>query len=219
MSDDSIREAIEDPVGFRLSVAKHFLDKIPASIPNENSLEHFLLETNVDCFLFFSSSITDVVKIEINNRFDLFDKDNVFYIHGIRKKLGNTGAQKQVKDTIARYFSTPMRHDGQNAGIKSGLVHTEQGYFDATNSALWELQVLRNKVAHGRIANISNGQISLDFTIRDRENPKYRRTIENPNAYFSGIFERLTSFVEQVHLPDPQKARPPHHKQLDFRLE
>lgn len=219
MSDDSIREAIADPVRFRLSVAKHFLDKIPTAIPNKNSLEHFLLETNVDCFLFFSSSITDVVKIEINNRFELFNKNNVFYIHGIRKKLGNTGAQKQVKDTIARYFSTPIRHSGQNAGVKSRLVHTEQGYFDVTNSTLWELQILRNKVAHGRIADISNGQISLDFTIRDRENPKYRRIIENPNAYFSGIFERLTSFVEQIRLLNPQKTQSSYHKQLDFRLE
>lgn len=220
MEDDFIRETIADPVDFKLTISRHFLDKIPPCIPKESSLEHFLLETNVDCFLFFSSSVVDVIKIEINNRFDLFDKDNVFYIHGIRKKLGNIGVQKQVKDVIARYFSTPIWHDGQEPSAKSSPVQTDHGHFDLTNSTLWELQILRNKAIHGRIIDKSNGQINLDFTVRDlRGNPKYRITIENPNKYFSGIFESLARFVEQMRIINPQKTQSSHHRHLNFRLE
>ncbi|HEY8109786.1 MAG TPA: hypothetical protein VIG05_02840 [Candidatus Nitrosotenuis sp.] len=221
--DDITRDIICDPIDYRLTIAKHFLGKITSSIPKENSFEHFLLEANIDAFLFFSSSVIDMIKVEINDRFNLFDRENVFYIHGIRKNLGNSGIQKQVKDAIAEYFSVPT-HEQLDRGAKPRCIKTDQGYFDATNSTLWELQVLRNKAAHGKILNIADHKIIFDFIIRDPKGPenlpKYQVTVENPEEYFLQIFNNLMCFVKQIRLLNPQKTQSSHHtKQLDFRLE
>jgi hypothetical protein len=221
--DDILRDIICDPIDYRLTVARHFLGKITPSIPKENSLEHFLLEANIDAFLFFSSSVIDMIKVEINDRFDLFNKENVFYIHGIRKKLGNSGIQKQVKDTIAKYFSVPT-HERLDPDVKSRRIKTDQGYFDVTNSTLWELQILRNKVTHGKILSIIDHKIILAFTIRDSKGlknpPKYQVIVKNPEEYFLQIFNNLTCFVKQIRLLNPQKTQSSHHtKQFDFKLE
>ncbi|QLH09149.1 hypothetical protein [Candidatus Nitrosotenuis sp. DW1] len=223
ITEDVTRDIICDPVDNRLTIARHFLGKITPSIPKENSFEHFLLEANIDAFLFFSSSIIDMIKIEINDRFDLFDKENVFYIHGIRKKLGNAGVQKQVKDTIAKYFSVPT-HQRPSSETRPRHIKTDQGYFDATDSTLWELQILRNKVTHGKILNIADHKITLDFTIRDfkglKTPPKYQVTVENPKEYFGQVFDNLTQFVRQIRLLNPQKTQSFHHtEQFDFKLE
>ncbi|MBM2852911.1 MAG: hypothetical protein HW420_1458 [Candidatus Nitrosotenuis sp.] len=223
--DDTLRDIICDPVDYKLTIAGHFLGKITSSIPKEGSFEYFLLETNINAFLFFSSSVIDIIKVEINNRFDLFDKENVFYIHGIRKKLGNSGIQKQVKDIIVKYFSVPTYHEQLDFDTKSDrIIKTKQGYFDATESVLWELQILRNKATHGKILNIADHKVSLDFTVRGlkgQEKPsKYQITTENPNEYFLHIFENLAYFVKQIRLLNPQKTQSFHHvEQLDFRLE
>lgn len=215
--DDVIRDIICDPVECRLAVARHFLGKITPEIPKENSLEHFLLETNIDAFLFFSSSVIDMIKVEINDRFDLFDKENVFYIHGIRKKLADSGIQKQVKDAIAGYFSVPTYRQS-DPDAKPG-----HGHFDTTNSSLWELQTLRNKVTHGKILNITDCKVILEFTVRDprgkKKQPKYQITVENPEEYFVQIFNNLALFVKQIRLLNPQKRQSGHHMQFDFRLE
>ncbi len=221
--DDIIRDIICDQIDCRLTIARHFLDKITPSIPKENSFEHFLLEANVDAFLFFSSSVIDMIKVEINNKFNLFDKENVFYIHGIRKRLGDSGIQRQVKEAIAKYFSIPTYYEQSHSDTKSRCIKTNQGYFDATDSTLWELQILRNKAIHGKIINITDHKVSLDFTIRNssmHENPKYLVTIENPNVFFLQIFNNLASFAKQIRLLSPQKTQSFHHtEQLDFKLE
>ena len=85
-----------DPAAFKVSMAMHFLEKIPKRIP-ESDIERMTLEANIDSFLFFASSVIDVIKREINDEFELFDKENVFYIHGIRKHLSDSGKQKKVK--------------------------------------------------------------------------------------------------------------------------
>lgn len=219
--DDIIQDIIYDQIDCRLVIAKNFLGRITPSIPKENSFEHFLLETNVDAFLFFSSSVIDMIKVEINNKFSLFDKENVFYIHGIRKRLDNSGIQKQIKDIIAKYFSVPTCHE--HAETESGLIKSEAGYFDTTSSTLWELQTLRNKAVHGKILNIIDHKVSIDFTIRDsgrQKNSKYIVTVENPNEYFLQIFNNLSSFVRQIRLLNPQKAQSFHHtERFDFKLE
>ncbi len=221
--DNIAKDIICDPVDCRLVIAGHFLGKITPSMPKENSLEHFLLEANIDAFLFFSSSVIDMIKVEINDRFDLFDKENIFYIHGIRKKLGNSGIQKQVKDTIAKYFSVPTQEKPDFKTVHARKT-ADHGYFDATNSTLWELQILRNKVTHGRILNISDCKITLDFTIRSakemKNRPKYQVIVKDPEEYFVQIFNNLTCFVRQIRLLNPQKTQSSHHiEQIDFRLE
>ncbi len=217
--DGTLRDIMSDQIDGRLVIAKNFLDRIATSVPKQGSFEHFLLETNAGAFLFFSSSVIDMIKVEINNKFNLFDKENVFYIHGIRKKLGGSGIQKQTKDVIAKYFSVPTYHEPSSAGQVHGKTDLE--YFDAANSALWELQAMRNKAVHGKIFNAVDQKISIDFTVRDSDaQKKYTVTVENPNEYFLQMFNSLASFVRQIRLLNPQKSQSAHHlEQFGFKIE
>lgn len=219
---DVLKNIIDDPIEYKLVIAKHFLDKISLNIPKENSFEYFILETNIDAFLFFATNVIDIIKIEINNKFDLFDKENIFYIHGIRKKLDSHGVQKQIKDIIARYFSTPTYYEQLNTDTNFRSSIHNHGSIDVVNSSLWELQTLRNKAIHGKMLNItSKHKIRFDFTIRDPKNNRtaYQDIIDNPRKYFTSIFENLVQFVEQIRLLNPQKIQTSYYKQIDFRLE
>jgi hypothetical protein len=183
------KKYLSDPVAFKLSIASHFLKKIPKKIPR-SSAGRSTLEANIDSFLFFASSVIDVIKREINDEFELFDKENVFYIHGIRKHLSDSGKQKQVKKIIASYFTTPIKENGNHWNTKQ--------------SSLWRLQVLRNKVTHGHILKQADKKIiKITYTI-----PQYRKLgnsvfgfeeiIKNPHLYFAQIFEDLDKFVRKT---------------------
>ncbi|MEO9310591.1 MAG: hypothetical protein ABI337_09930 [Nitrososphaera sp.] len=181
----NIRYLSQDPVLFKLVLARHFLNKIPKR--NPRSLHgRLILEANVDVFLFFASSVIDVIKREINERFDIFDKDNVFYIHGIRKQLTDTGEQGLVKKIIASYFTTPMKSKSQKWNTK--------------HSGLWKLQILRNKAIHGyTIQSDSRKTIKITYTIRQYkrlgESFEFVETIQNPRKYFENVFNDLENFV------------------------
>ncbi|MFY9300616.1 MAG: hypothetical protein WAO91_05455 [Candidatus Nitrosotenuis sp.] len=185
----SARKYLSDPATFKLSIAGHFLKKIPKKIP-ESDVGRSTLEANIDSFLFFASSVIDVIKREINDEFELFDKENVFYIHGIRKCLSDSGKQKQVKKIISSYFTTPIKVNGNRWNTKQ--------------SSLWRLQILRNKVTHGHILNPADKKtINITYTI-----PQYRKigdsvfgfeeNIKNPHRYFAQIFEDLDEFVRKT---------------------
>ncbi|HSA97688.1 MAG TPA: hypothetical protein VLF17_01255, partial [Candidatus Nitrosotenuis sp.] len=138
--------------------------------------------------------------------------------------LGDSGIQRQIKDVIAKYFSAPVHYEQSHTDTElRRIIKTDRGHFDATNSSLWELQTLRNKATHGKILNIINHKVSLEFTIRHssmRENPVYLITVENTNEYFLQIFNSLSSFVKQIRLLNPQKTQSAHHtERLDFKLE
>ena len=157
------------------------------------------LEANIDSFLFFASSAIDVLKREINDEFELFDKENVFYIHGLRKHLSDSGKQKKVKKIISGYFTTPSKKHGNAWNTKQ--------------SSLWRLQILRNKVTHGHILK-PRGREVLSITYAVLQYRKIGDTIfefeqntKNPHAYFARIFEDLNDFVKKIHSVIPIKSR------------
>lgn len=181
----SIEYLSQDPVLFKLVLAKHFLNKIPSKLP-QSVHDRLMLEANIDSFLFFASSVIDVIKREINEKFEIFDKDNVFYIHGIRKQLADTGKQGLVKKIIASYFTTPTKNRSQKLNTKY--------------SGLWRLQILRNKVTHGHIIQPSNKKtIKITYTVRQYkkhgESFEFDETAQNPRRYFEDIFNDLENFV------------------------
>ncbi|HXG74621.1 MAG TPA: hypothetical protein VNK44_07380 [Candidatus Nitrosotenuis sp.] len=178
----------QDPVLFKLALAKHFLDKIPKKVPQSVS-GSLTLEANVDSFLFFASSVIDVIKREINEKFEIFDKDNVFYIHGIRKQLADTGKQGLVKRAIASYFTTPTKNRSQK--------------WDTKRSGLWKLQILRNKATHGHIMQPSDKKtIRIRYTIRQfkklGESFEFEEMVQDPRRYFEDIFADLEKFVIKI---------------------
>lgn len=175
----------QDPVLFKLTLSKHFLSKIPKKVP-QSTHDCLILEANMDSFLFFASSVIDVIKREINEEFKIFDKDNVFYIHGIRKQLVNSGKQGLVKKIIASYFTTPTKNKSQKWNTK--------------HSGLWKLQILRNKVTHGHIMQSRNKKtIKITYTVRQYkklgESFEFVELVQNPRKYFEGFFNDLESFV------------------------
>ncbi len=206
------KKIISDPVDFKITVAKHFLYKIPNKIP-KHDLEYFLFEVNVDTFLFFCSSSIDLIKREINEKFKLFDKENVFYIHGVRKKLADSGSQKITKQIIADYFTTPSH------------TKTAKSGWNTKQSSLWRLQVLRNQVAHGHVLKKVNGGKALRFVYTIREYKKQSATpylleelVENPRKYFEEIFDDLCEFIKKTRKITMPKARPTHHKKRIFEF-
>jgi hypothetical protein len=211
-SDKIVKQIISNPIDFKLTVARYFLYKIPEKIPQQNH-DYFLFEVNADIFLFFCSSVIDLIKREINEKFELFDKENVFYIHGIRKKLADSGNQKRVKQIIANYFTTPAHKTA-----KSG--------WDVRQSSLWRLQILRNQVTHGHVLNKVDAE-TLNFSYTIREYKKYGKTpyvfrerVRNPRQYFEEIFVDLCEFVKKTHQIILPKARSQHHTNwFDFRLD
>jgi hypothetical protein len=182
---------LSDPAAFKIAMAKHFLGKIPKRVPESNT-GRLTLEANIDSFLFFASSAIDVIKREINNEFELFDKENVFYIHGLRKKLADSGRQKKVKKIIGDYFTTPSRIQSAKSGLNT------------KRSSLWRLQVLRNKVTHGHILKSKNGNsIKITYVIRqqmtrDGLSLHFEENVKNPQKYFGAIFEDLNCFVKKT---------------------
>jgi hypothetical protein len=175
----------QDPVLFKITLARHFLNKIPKKIP-QSTHDRLILEANVDSFLFFAASVVDVMKREINKKFEIFDNDNVFYIHGIRKQLADTGKQGLVKKIIASYFTAPTKNRSQK-------LNTEY-------SVLWKLQILRNKVTHGHILQAGGKKIiKITYTVRQYKRFdgtfEFDETVQNPRKYFGEIFDNLEDFV------------------------
>lgn len=205
-SDKIAKKILFDPVDFKITVAKHFLHKIPNKIPNKD-LDYFLFETNAETFLFFCSSSVDIVKREINEKFKLFDKENVFYIHGIRKKLSDSGDQKKTKQIIADYFTTPTH------------AKTTKSGWNTKQSSLWRLQILRNQATHGHVLKKTSDGKSLSFVYSVREYKKHGKTpyllkelTKNPKKYFGEIFDDLCEFVKKTRKITAPKIQSQYHK-------
>lgn len=169
------------PIKSRILSARRFLAKIPDKTPKTNT-EHQKLEENVCAFLFFSSSIIEMIKRQINDEFEIFDKKNVFYIHGIRKKLKDSGTQGKIKQTIADHFTTPYM-----VGTKTNTA----------KSKLWVLQTLRNQAMHHGVIQIQNDKIVFSFTIHESKT-KFTQTAKNPHRYFGALLKDLIEFVQQT---------------------
>lgn len=63
---------MKSPLEFKLYASKTFLGKIPITVPKENTIAHQNLETNTSAFLFFSSGVIEIIKRQINDRFEIF---------------------------------------------------------------------------------------------------------------------------------------------------
>ena len=172
-----------DPIRFKLKMTRHFLSKIPSKIP-KSTAGHARLEVNSEMFLFFAASVVEMLKRKINDEFEIFDKQNVFYIHGLRKSLASSGRQGKTKRLISKYFTTP-RHT-------TSKTETE-------NSTLWILQSLRNQAMHGNIIDIHNDTILFSYTIREGKRAyHFQQKSQNPQKYFGKIFAGLDRFNAEI---------------------
>ncbi|MEM3144138.1 MAG: hypothetical protein QXW91_05895 [Candidatus Nitrosotenuis sp.] len=174
----------EDPVKIRLAIAQHILNKIPEDVVNEHA-DLIELETRAAEFLFFAASVIDIIKREINDRFQTFDRENVYYIYGFTKHLPDDKDGIKIKQTIFRYFSTP------NITERTPMA----------KSMLWKLQQLRNQASHGCIIAIVENRVRFTFTIRNGKGKttyKIKETTARPQHYFKRILKKLCAFVVEI---------------------
>lgn len=171
-----------DSMQFKLETAEKFLAKIPSQIP-KTPRELEKLEENSEAFLFFASGVIEIIKRQINDRFEIFDKQNVFYMHGLRKNLANSGSQKKAKEAIASYFTTPKT----------------KPRVDATKSSLWRLQALRNQAMHGNIICKTGCSLVFRYTVREGKTMhEFVQKTQDPYRYFEQILISLKRFNAQV---------------------
>ena len=170
-----------DELEFKIKTARKFLAKIPDFVPARQKQR---LEENTQGFLFFASGGIEIVKRRINNRFEIFDKNNVFYIHGLRKNLSDKGVQKMAKTAISDYFSVPKQ-------IKSRT--------DVSKSSLWRLQSLRNQAMHGNMISIDGKTLVFSYTIHQGQNTyRFVQKTQNPHRYFAHMLDNLEKFTAQI---------------------
>jgi hypothetical protein len=175
---------MENHLEFKLEATQRFLAKIPTKIPTSTKQQR-ILEENSEAFLFFASGVIEIVKRQINDRFEIFDKENIFYIHGLRKQLSDQGIQKKTKSAISHYFTTPKY-------TKSKI--------NTTKSSLWRLQSLRNQAMHGNIIKIYDNSLVFLYTIRDgKTSRQFIQKTTNPHRYFGEIFSDLRGFTAKIH--------------------
>ncbi|MFM7862308.1 MAG: hypothetical protein ACKO7Y_06160 [Candidatus Nitrosotenuis sp.] len=171
-----------DSTEFKLETAEKFLAKIPSQVP-KTPRELEKLEENAEAFLFFASGVIEAVKRQINDKFEIFDKQNVFYMHGLRKNLANSGSQKKVKDAITTYFTT----------LKT------KPRVDTTKSSLWRLQMLRNQAMHGNIIFMQGCSLVFRYTAREGNTMhQFVQKTQDPRRYFERILVSLKRFRAQV---------------------
>jgi hypothetical protein len=174
---------VDKQIQFKIRAAEKFLAKIPSTIP-KNASQMEKMEENSEAFLFFAASAIELAKRQINERFGIFDGKNVFYIHGLRKNLANTGAQGMARAAIASYFSSPK--------------HTKSKT-DTSESSLWILQALRNQAMHGKIIQVCRRFLTFQYTVHDSKTTlEFVQKTQNPHKYFARILAQLEKFLVQI---------------------
>lgn len=172
-----------DELEFKIKIARKFLAAIPDFVP-ANAKQKQTLEENTQGFLFFASGGIEIVKRRINDRFEIFNRNNVFYIHGLRKNLSDNGAQKRAKTAISNYFSTPKQ------------INTR---IDVDKSSLWRLQSLRNQAMHGNMINIDGKTLVFPYTIhQDKNTYCFVQKTRNPHRYFAQMLDNLEKFTARI---------------------
>ena len=174
---------MDKQIQFKLDAAEKFLSKIPKKAP-KNHTELQKMEENSEAFLFFASGVIEIVKRQINDKFEIFDRQNVFYIHGLRKNLTDSGPQKKVKETIGNYFTAP-----KYTGVR----------VDVTKSSLWRLQALRNQAMHGNIIKVQGQVLAFTYAIHQgRTIHEFVQKTRYPQRYFEQILHQLKKFTAQT---------------------
>ena len=198
LSDTVSKEILIDTVDFKLVLAKHVLERIPNQISSDFDWNHFVLESNVESFLFYSNLAIESLAMKIDETYNLqvlstyntkiisenqnhlWDQTEInreqlregLTIFKVRNLLNPAIADHaRIQDIITRYFGDPQL--------------TSNGW-DLSRSSLWQLRKLRNHVAHSQIMN--------------------RRIIAgNPRNRVLYLF-RFT--IEDYQSPDPSRNRP-----------
>lgn len=188
LDDKTSREILLDPVDFKMSIAKNYLNKIPECVPLDFDWNHFILEANCESFLFFANLAIENLAIKISEHFNLIPKskyntrrlvpnlqttgwkvnDNFLNeqfaenttIFSVRDSLDLTNSNhKLIYDIIMKYFDRPRQTASD---------------WDFSNSSLWQLRELRNHIAHSTLLN----RMALRGTIESKTLYLFRFTLE-----------------------------------------
>jgi len=221
LDDDKAKKILLDKTDYKLIIAKKFLQRIKPNVPLDFDKEHFELEYFSESFVLFAGSVLEVLKQEINDKFNCYPRkkykgDIIPVEEGLREihfpeftleklitKLKKRGKQKQVKDVLLKYFNKPRKTKGQ---------------WDFSNSKLWQLWELRSHIAHERAfsrravrgVGLPDGD-KTSYLFRFRINkprttktgiskPGYIVAIvnDNPQEFFQDLFDSLIQCRDEI---------------------
>ena len=193
--DDLGKAILTNPTDYKMCLARYHLLKIQDDVPLNFDKNHFVLEYNVESFLFYANLGIENIAFNINSQFnDIVPRakysiqtleyhtgsiknittvsgDGRWYdrltIYSVRKALDpSIDEQKIVSDIIDNYFSKPEE------------INSNQ--YDFTKSSLWVLRELRNYIAHNPIlgrhlvrgsGDITSFLLRVNYIYYEKEEP------------------------------------------------
>ncbi len=225
----NMREVYYDPVKFKLYVSESILKQIPNNVPLKNDIESLVLEQNIESFLFFLSSAQDIVLQEINSVLKITkDKKNKREFFSKLSKCENPKG-KLISQELDKSFNKPVMKFRRISGeelkrifpletdsLVFGLKKRDDGFFDlpywdSETSWRWEINKLRNEVAHNTVLKRLPMQglvekTTLFFLVNDDDYSSINRyEIKNPLEYFTNAFIKMKDLLFKIRqiLNDP----------------
>ena len=213
-SDASI--LINDKTELSLLIAEKFLSNIPSRITENNSIPNLEFEIASEGFLLFMISARDSILQEINNKLNLGFAEDQVSLKCILEKLASRRYRNDARcQSILKLLQGCVSEPEKVIDPSDIRIST----WDRTNSWLWEIEEMRNKIGHRSIINrqIISGQTaetkmivceiskqpiirtSGTTTIVPIPNPKIERLLEdNPSLYFASCHHKLVMLKKEV---------------------
>jgi len=191
--DETIAEKIlDDRLDHRLVMAKYHLDKIKGNYDLNGGWRHFYFTTHLESFIMFSNNAIELLTREIYNSLSHVTDEQKISIYRTKKNLILTKESKQINTIIPKYFSYPKERIG---------------HLDYSNSSLWCLKEIRNRIFHGKflirtVSSSPDGSGGIGFEIPyplKKEKGKVisqdRVKIHDSDEYFDNLYQNLVQFA------------------------
>ena len=169
-------ENLDRDLKLKFNILETFLEKIPETIPwDDESKEYMECEKNIECFLFFSISIVDILYQKINNSMVLDIQEHRVKSTTIETNLKKLKCDKakRILEIFNEHFSNPLRWC-EPVTRKYALSYSEEklagslgldfwsrfekrdgkyyeNIWDRSKSKMWEINELRNQITHRRV--------------------------------------------------------------------
>jgi hypothetical protein len=203
-------------------VAESILKQIPSTIPLKNDIESLVLEQNIEFFLFIIMSVQDIGLQEVNQVLKITRTKQLTKSFFKNLEINEHPKAKLIAQELKKSFDKPIMRFKKISGeeLKSifpektnqtifaikprGDGYVDLPYWDSENSWRWEVNKLRNEVAHSMVLKrLPVGGLiektTLFFYVDDDNNDLQNMyEISNPSEYFTNTFTRMKELVLKI---------------------
>lgn len=203
ISDKEAHDVLLDRTDHKLTLARFHLNRVENKVSYNFDLHHFNQEYHLESFVIFSTMVIEALCIEIDKEFNFNETSR---IEDIISELKNSTDKKQqdILKIINDYFSRPPVQLTIDAPLPS-------------NTILWQLRNIRNRIAHFGIFNrmVVAGSHTKYLIRFPRDDGKVlERTTDSPRDLFEIYFEKLVEFREKIRKIIPQEIHSYLYKNL-----